>query len=228
MKFPRALLTVAFRFLRGHRGGATGFAAAAVVMMLLGGGALISDHVWLVGKRDLLQSAADAASVATTQRLATLPGSMTDAEVHTELLPVAERYAQINVLANVAKELEPDDVTVVLAVDRGAGTVDVRVIADIGDTLLSKWLYDYGGPGDMEARAAIPLRSNESRTCPPSPRRAVGLASDEVREGRPEGVEAAARRREGGRSDAKRLMVRVDGAQRCGSENSIARYLRNS
>ena len=152
-KSLRALLTVAVRFLRGHRGGATGFAAAAVVMMLLGGGALISDHVWLVGKRDLLQSAADAASVATTQRLATLPGSMTDAEVHADLLPVAERYARINVLANVGEELEPDDVTVVLAVDRDAGTVEVRVIADIGDTLLSKWLYDYGGPGDMQARA---------------------------------------------------------------------------
>lgn len=153
LKSLRALLTVAVRFLREHRGGATGFAAAAVVMMMLGGAALISDHVWLVGKRDLLQSAADAASVATTQRLATLPGSMTDAEVHADLLPVAERYARINVLANVAKELEPEDVEVVLAVDRGAGTVDVRVIADIGDTLLAKWLYDYGGPGDMQARA---------------------------------------------------------------------------
>ena len=36
MKSLRALLTVAFRFLRGHRGGATGFTTAAVVMMLLG------------------------------------------------------------------------------------------------------------------------------------------------------------------------------------------------
>ena len=152
-KSLRTVLAIASRFLRGHRGGATGFAAAAVVMMLLGGGALISDHVWLVGKRDLLQSAAAAASVATTQRLATLPGSMTDAEVHAELLPVAERYARLNVLANVGMELEPDDVEVILAVDRSAGIVEVRVKADIGDTLLSKWLYDYGGPGDMEARA---------------------------------------------------------------------------
>ena len=152
-KFLRTALAVVFRFLRGRRGGATGFAAAAVVMMLLGGGALISDHVWIVGKRDLLQSAAGAASVATTQRLATLPGSMTDTEVHAELLPVAERYARLNVLANVGKELEPDDIVVTLAVDRDAGVVEVRVSADIGDTLLTKWLYDYGGPGDMEARA---------------------------------------------------------------------------
>ena len=159
VKFLRTVLAVAFRFLRGHRGGATGFAAAAVVMMLLGGGALISDHVWMVGKRDLLQSAAGAASVATTQRLATLPGSMTEAEVHAELLPVAERYARLNVLANVNKELEPDDITVVLAVDRDAGIVEVRVSADIGDTLLSKWLYDYGGPGEMEARAGAEYES---------------------------------------------------------------------
>ena len=158
-KSLRTVLAVAFRFLRGRRGGATGFAAAAVVMMLLGGGALISDHVWLVGKRDLLQSAAAAASVATTQRLATLPGSMTDADVHAELLPVAERYARLNVLANVGKELVPDDVTVVLAVDRATGTVDVRVSADIGDTLLSKWLYDYGGPGDMAAHAGAEYES---------------------------------------------------------------------
>ena len=152
-KSLRSVLAVVFRFLRGRRGGATGFAAAAVVMMLLGGGALISDHVWLVGKRDLLQSAAAAASVATTQKLATLPGSLTDAEVHAELLPVAERYARLNVLANVNQELDPDDVAVTLTVDRDAGIVEVRVSADIGDTLLSKWLYDYGGPGDMEARA---------------------------------------------------------------------------
>ncbi len=48
--------------------------------------------------------------------------------------------------------------------------------------------------------------------------RAVGLASDEVREDRSKEVEAAGRRREGGRSGAERVLVRVDGAERRDSE----------
>ena len=57
------------RFLRNTRAGATAIAAAAATIMAVGGAALITDHVWLVDQRDVLKSAAPAASVATTHEM---------------------------------------------------------------------------------------------------------------------------------------------------------------
>ena len=145
---PRSLR----RFLRETRG-AVGYTAAAVAIMVLGGTALIGDHLWMVGKRDLLQSAADAAAIAATFELRRRPSSESDAQVEAALQPLAERYARFNVLGNTAEDLEPGDVGVTLDVDRAAGTVGVSVQADIVDTLFAKWLYDYEGPGEVTTRA---------------------------------------------------------------------------
>ena len=62
----QAIKRVAIRFLRQTRGGATSIAAVGVTMIALGGAALIVDHNHLVGQRNILQSAADAASLAAT------------------------------------------------------------------------------------------------------------------------------------------------------------------
>ena len=140
------------RFLRETRA-AVGITAAAVSIMVLGGAALIGDHLWMVGKRDLLQRAADAAAVAVTFELRRRSASETDAEVEAALQPLAERYARFNVLGNTSGELEPGDVEVTLDVDRAAGTVEVAVKADVAGTLFAKWLYDYEGPGVVTTHA---------------------------------------------------------------------------
>ena len=140
------------RFLRETRA-AVGITAAAISIMVLGGAALIGDHLWMVGKRDLLQSAADAAAIAATFELRRRPGSESDAQVEAALKPVAERYARFNVLGNTAGEIEPEDIEVTLDVDRAAGTVGVSVKADVADTLFAKLLYGYEGPGEVTTRA---------------------------------------------------------------------------
>ena len=140
------------RFLRETRA-AVGITAAAISIMVLGGAALIGDHLWMVGKRDLLQSAADAAAIAATFELRQRPTSESDAQVEAALLPVAQRYARFNVLGNTAGEIEPEDIEVTLEVDRRAGTVGVSVKADVADTLFAKWLYGYEGPGKVTTRA---------------------------------------------------------------------------
>ena len=140
------------RFLRETRA-AVGLAAAAISIMVLGGAALIGDHLWMVGKRDLLQRAADAAATAATFELRRRPGSESDAQVEAALRPLAERYARFNVLGNTTEDLEPEDIEVTLAVDRAAGTVGVSVKADIVDTLFAKMLYGYEGPGKVTTRA---------------------------------------------------------------------------
>lgn len=145
---PRSLR----RFLRETRG-AVGYAAAAVAIMFVGGTALIGDHLWMIGKRDVLQSAADAAAIAATFALRRRPGSEDEAEAEAALQPLAERYARFNVLGNTAGEIEPEDIEVTLDVDRSAGTVAVTVNADIVDTLFAKLLYGYEGPGAITTRA---------------------------------------------------------------------------
>ena len=145
---PRSLR----RFLRETRG-AVGYTAAAIAIMFLGGIALVSDHLWMIGKRDLLQSAADAAAIAATFELRRRPASESDAQVEAALKPLAERYARFNVVGNTAREIAPEDIEVAVDVDRAAGTVGVSVKADILDTLFAKWLYGYEASGKLTTRA---------------------------------------------------------------------------
>ena len=149
------------RFLRETRA-SVGLTAAAVSIMVLGGAALIGDHLWMIGKRDLLQSAADAAAIAATFELRRRPTSESDAQVETALKPVAERYARFNVLGNTAGEIEPEDVEVTLDIDRAAGTVGVSVKADLADTLFAKLLYGYEGPGEVTIRAGAEREASKA------------------------------------------------------------------
>ena len=147
----RRLLAPLGRFLRDTRAGATAITAAALVMMTLGGTALIVDHLWLVGQRDALKSAADAAAVAATLELLELPSNMSDGEVEAALQPTAERYVRFNVSGNLpadARRRMEETLEVSLMVDRAAGVVDVAARADLGGTLLSALLLDYAGPED--------------------------------------------------------------------------------
>ena len=154
------LLAPLARFARSPRGGATALTAALVAVMLLGGTALVSDHLWMVGQRDLLRGAAEAASVAAVQEMKTLPESWTDTKVKTHLTDLAERYARYNVLENApSKTLEADDIKVDLTVSRAQGAIAVRVSADTGGTLLSRYLYGVTGPSEMIAKAGSEVRT---------------------------------------------------------------------
>lgn len=151
------------RFARDTRAGATAIAAAAITVMTIGGTALIVDHLWLVNQRDLLKSAADAGTIAATLELGNLPASMSDEDVNAHLQPIAERYVLFNLAGNLstgAREKMNETLEVALTVNRGAGTIDVEAKADLGGTLLSRWVLGYAGPADGIAvdsgvRAAI-------------------------------------------------------------------------
>ena len=137
------------RFLADTRAGATALVGAAIAMMVLGGAGLLIDHLWLVSKRDILKSAADAAAVAATLELRRLPRSTSDDAIRVSLQQTAERYARLNVMANVrTSALEAEDIGVHLTIDRAAGLVGTRVEADIGAVLVG-WLQEYSGPETM-------------------------------------------------------------------------------
>ena len=143
------------RFLCSTRAGATAYVAAAVAVMTVLGGALITDHVWLIDKRDLLKNAATAASLTATAELGRLPKSMADAEVETHLKKVVHNYVWINVRANTRSDLKPEDVVVTLDIDRGAGVVNAAVEADVGETLFS---FLYPGPKTVRQATAAEQR----------------------------------------------------------------------
>lgn len=139
------------RFLREARAGATAITAAAVTVMTVFGVALIVDHVWLVDQRDLLKTAASAASIAATIELQDLPPTESDENVNRVLQAVAERYVRFNLTANLAESLHErmrDTLQVSIDVDRRLGTVGVEAQADLGGTLLSRYVLDYAGPED--------------------------------------------------------------------------------
>ena len=142
-------------FLRETRAGATTLAAGAVAIMCCMSVAVISDHLWLVSKRDLLKSASSAASLAATIKLSELKGQTpvpSDADIKAVLQPLAERYVRLNVLGNLAGAVTSNDITVALVIDSGAGTVAVTATAPLGDTLLESF-HGSSGFGSMTANS---------------------------------------------------------------------------
>lgn len=149
------------RFFIDSRAGATAYSAVAIALMTVGGAALIVDHNQLVGQRDLLQSAADAASMSATLELGGLPRSMPDSEVEERLLSVARKYAVLNVLGNTNDpDLEAENIGLTLDIDRAAGTVGATVQADIAQTVMSERLFGYSGPGTIARKSGVESVSN--------------------------------------------------------------------
>ena len=144
------------RFLRDARGGVTSICAAGVILMTLGGTALIIDHNHLVGQRDILKSAADAASMAATLHLNSQPRTLSDDDMRGRVLAFARKYAELNVLGNVNDtDLTAADVTMTFEMDRDLLIVNTTVAANTGETLISSWLYDYRGPGTITTKAGV-------------------------------------------------------------------------
>ena len=142
-------------FLRGTRAGATGIAAAAVTVMGVGGAALIGDHVWLVDQRDVLKTAADAAAVAATLEMKTLPNDLGDDALTTRLRPVAERYVRLNLTHLPKDRYDRAAGTLVVGVspNRSAGTVRVTAEADLGGTLFATAELRFSGTPERPGRA---------------------------------------------------------------------------
>ena len=145
--------------MRSTRGGATAIAAGAVTVMTVGAAALLVDHMWLVGQRDTLKSATDAASIAATitmNRLVEADHTLSDDDLRPRLEAVARRYIVLNLTA-----LPPDrfarakaTLAIALTIDRAASRVEVGAEADLGGTLMARampLLGGYAGPATMRA-----------------------------------------------------------------------------
>lgn len=140
-------------FLRSTRAGATAITAAGVTLMTVMGTAIIVDHSWLVGKRDILKAASDAGAVAATIRLRELPKTLNDETLLPILQEVAERYVWINLASNLPDEtFEKEDVVVTLTVDRPKGIVNANIVAPIGKPLLAK-IVNYFGPEQLSVNS---------------------------------------------------------------------------
>ena len=162
-----AAAAVVRRFLRDTRAGATAIASAAVTVMTVGGAALIIDHVWLVDQRDVLKTAAEAASLAATldidRQLAARP-KISDADLKAALEPLAKRYVLVNLAhlpadrLDTAKQSLDKDGAITLTLDRAQRTVSVKVKADLGGTLFSRnlpLLGNYEGPEATIVKAGV-------------------------------------------------------------------------
>ena len=149
------------RFLRDTRAGATAIAAAAVTVMTVGGAALVSDHIWLVDQRDVVETAADAAGLAATLEMTRLAGeTRTDAELKAALESVAKRYILLNLghLPSERYEAAKESLAVTVGIDRDENAVAVAAEADLGGTLFSRrmpLLGNYTGSGSVVAETEI-------------------------------------------------------------------------
>lgn len=155
ISMSRFLARNARRFLADTRG-AAGIAAALLSMMFLGGTALVVDHLWLFGQRDVMKNAADASAVAATLARTQRTGSLDD-DAWDEISAVATRYALLNLLDNVpASERSKvrDSLKVEVSEDT-EGTIEVSLSADLGGTLLAGKLFDYDGPGSIGQRSGV-------------------------------------------------------------------------
>ena len=154
-------------FIQDTRAGATAIASALVTVMTVGGAALITDHVWLYDQRDVLKTAAEAASIAATldidRQLAKNP-RISDPDLKAALEPVAKRYVLVN-LAHLAPErfnVAEASLEVTLDLNRAQRTVGVTARADLGGTLFSRnlpLLGNYTGPEKVAASAGVESES---------------------------------------------------------------------
>ena len=165
------------RFLRETRA-AAGIAAALLTVGTVAGAALIVDHVWLYDQRDVLKTAAEAASIAATididRQLAKNP-RINDDDLEAKLLPVAKRYVLVNLahlpakrLAEAKQSLDKDEDGdgnsdgIILDLNRAQRTVKVTVKADLGGTLFSPNLPlvgRYEGPETITVKAGVESES---------------------------------------------------------------------
>ena len=124
--------------------------------MTVGAAALVTDHIWLVDQRDVLKTAASAASIAATLELNSNPSIKKPA-----LEAVAERYLLVNLTHLPPERLTRAKDTLEVTVNdinRATRTVTVRAEADLGGTLLSRnlpLLDNYEGPESIVVKAGV-------------------------------------------------------------------------
>ena len=155
-------------FVRDTRGGATSIVATLVAVMVVAAAALIVDHNWLYGQRDIIKSASDSAAIAATiemRRPGILDLSEDDLESHLE--KVVTNYMLLNLTYLSAEQFEKAKDSLVGNVkvnpDRKAKSVSVEVSADLGGTLFSRKLPilgNYEGPEKIGGDAAVEGVSN--------------------------------------------------------------------
>ena len=154
--------------VRDTRGGATSFVTAWVAVMVVAAAALVVDHNWLFGQRDIIKSASDSAAVAATiemRRPGILDKYKTDDELKKHLRKVAENYVLLNLTHLSAEQFKEAEESLFVDVDpdREAKTVRVEVSADLGGTLFSRELEildNYEGPEQIGGEAAVEGVSN--------------------------------------------------------------------
>ena len=135
----RALARLA-NFLRDTRAGAVGLPSVLIGMMCFTGIAMISDHTVLFHNRNILDTAAAAASLATTQRMSGLSKDLTDEEVVDELTPLAKRYILANLPQGVVDSVR-DTLEVTLSLDRDIGIVGIKASAEMGGAIVGRHLW---------------------------------------------------------------------------------------
>ena len=157
-------------FVRDTRGGATSYVTAWVAVMVVAAAALIVDHNWLFGQRDIIKSASDSAAVAATiemRRPGILDKYKTYDELKDHLEKVVTNYMLLNLTYLSAKQFEKAKDSLVGNVKvkpyREAKLVRVEVSADLGGTLFSRELPildEYEGPELIGGVAAVEGVSN--------------------------------------------------------------------
>ena len=133
-------------FTRSTHGGATALTAAILSVATVIGASLAVDHLWLVGKRDKLKAAVDAATVAATLHMKTLPLTLNDTEVRQEITPTIERYILLNIRD---EDVEVGDLDLNISFNRSLGSVDIQAMAPIGSMILSSVFTTIAGISDI-------------------------------------------------------------------------------
>ena len=158
---PRVGMSRALRRFARDTRAAAGIAAALLTLGTVAGAALIVDHVWLYDQRDVLKTAAEAASVAATLELGKNSNASDD-----ELKAVARRYIVVNLAHLPSERLTEAKNTLKISLDgsdRAQGTVNVTATANLGGTLFSRHLPllgNYKGPEDgIQVEAGVDSNS---------------------------------------------------------------------
>ena len=128
-------------YLRSTGAAATAVTGVAVTLMAFMGAGLAGDYAVLLGQRDLLKTAADAATIATIKHFSDLDlNGVDDAQLDAALRPVARRY----ILANIpqAKRAQAaSTLQLTITPNRATRTVAITAQADLGGLVFLDGLF---------------------------------------------------------------------------------------
>ena len=157
-------------FLRSTVAGSTAITATVVTIMTIAASTLLIENQNTTGQRDVLKSAANAASIAMTAEMNRVLGSqpnISDDMLTVQLAVIGRRYIELNLMYmdDDRRRRAMESLVLNIALNRNAGTLNVEATADMGGFIMAATLPLFDG---LAEAGSTKTRTGAEQAIPPA------------------------------------------------------------